>query len=124
MRPLLVLHEDGADHAVADSREAIAQEFGLTPEDRMERLPSGRVTTLQNRVGWATTYLFRTGLLDRPQRAHYRITDRGREVLAENPERVDLGVLRQFDELHEFIGGHAASSGTAEVPEAATEPTG
>jgi restriction system protein len=104
MRPLLVLHEDGDQHAVADSRESLAQQFELTPEEREERLPSGRVTTLQNRVGWATTYLFRTGLLERPRRAHYRITERGREVLAQNPDHIDLKVLGQFQELHDFVG--------------------
>jgi restriction system protein len=123
MRPLLVLHEDGKQHAVGDSREAIATLFELTPEDRAERLPSGRVTTLQNRVGWATTYLFRTGLLERPRRAHYRITERGRQVLAENEERVDLSVLRQFDELQELIGGGPAGPETDKTVVAA-EPTG
>jgi restriction system protein len=123
MRPLLVLHEDGAEHAVADIREQIAQQFELSDEDRAERLPSGRVTTLQNRVGWATTYLFRTGLLERPRRAHYRITQRGREVLAASPERVDLGVLRQFPELDEFVGRQSAGGEPVTVPEDVA-PTG
>lgn len=32
----------------------------------------------------------------------YAITDRGHEVLAANPERVDLGVLSQFPEFAQF----------------------
>ena len=32
----------------------------------------------------------------------YTITDRGGDVLAANPERIDLGVLSQFPEFHEF----------------------
>ena len=32
----------------------------------------------------------------------YRITPRGHEILAQNPIRVDLKVLSQFEELHEF----------------------
>jgi restriction system protein len=124
MRPLLVIHEDGAEHAVADVREQVAQLFELTPEDRAERLPSGRVTTLQNRVGWATTYLFRTGLLERPKRAHYRITARGRQVLAENPERVDKRVLGQFPELEEFIGSRNGADELARPMPEEAEPTG
>jgi restriction system protein len=124
MRPLLVLHEDGEEHEIADSREKIANQFELTSEDRAERLPSGRVTTLQNRVGWAATYLFRTGLLERPRRAHYRITDRGRKVLAENAERIDLRVLGQFEELHEFRALRSESSGADEHTSAAAKPTG
>jgi restriction system protein len=80
----------------------LAQSFSLSQADLDEQIPSGRVTIFQNRVGWAATYLYRTKLIDRPQRAVYRITDRGRRVLAENPDRVDLRVLSQFDELAEF----------------------
>jgi restriction system protein len=102
MRPLLAAHEDGVEHEIAATRALLADEFALSDVDRSERIPSGRVTTLQNRVGWAATYLFRAGLLERPRRAHYRITDRGREMLAEHPQRIDLGVLKQFDEFEEF----------------------
>lgn len=102
MRPLLAAHEDGVEHNIATVRDGLAEEFSLSADDLAERIPSGRVTTLQNRVGWAVTYLFRCGLLERPRRAHYRITERGRSVLQENPERVDLEVLKQFDEFHEF----------------------
>lgn len=102
MRPLLAMHADGAEHEIAATRMELADEFGLSEEDRVERIPSGRVTTLQNRVGWAATYLFRAGLLERPRRAHYKITLRGEEMLGAHPERIDLGVLKQFEEFHEF----------------------
>lgn len=102
MRPLLECHADGAEHEIAATRAQIADYFALSPEDRNERIPSGRVTTLQNRVGWAATYLFRAGLMERPRRAHYRITERGRQVLAANPERVDLSVLSEFEEFVDF----------------------
>jgi restriction system protein len=102
MRPLLALTEDGAQHQIADLREAVADEFDLSTEERAERIPNGRVTTLQNRIGWAATYLYRCGLLERPKRAHYRITKRGRQVLSDNPSRVDLNVLGQFEEFQEF----------------------
>src|SRR4029077_644976 len=108
MRPLLAAHEDGAEHKIALTRELLADQFALSEEDRTERIPSGRVTTLQNRVGWAATYLFRTGLLSRPRRAHYRITERGQEMLTEHTERIDLAVLRQFPELKEFRQGSSS----------------
>ena len=73
-------------------------EFSLTGEDLAEELPSGRAKTFYNRVGWATTHLYRTGLLTRPRRAVYAISERGLQVLATNPERVDLHVLAQFPE--------------------------
>ena len=102
MRPLLALVADGAEQPVAALRGALAEQFALTPEELDEELPSGRAKTFANRVGWATTYLYRCGLLDRTSRSVYRITDRGTGVLESHPDRVDLSVLSQFEEFHEF----------------------
>lgn len=102
MRPLLASLEGGDERTITALRGGLAEEFSLGEEDLAELIPSGRVTTFQNRVGWAATYLYRTKLIDRPRRAVYRITDRGRRVLAANPTRIDLKVLAQFPELAEF----------------------
>jgi len=102
MRPLLEILSDDGDHSIRSLRQALASHFSLTEADIEERIPSGRVTTFQNRVGWATTYLFRAGLIERPRRAVYRVTKRGHEVLEANPRRVDLGVLSQFEQFEEF----------------------
>jgi restriction system protein len=102
MRPLLEVLNDDRDHQVKTIRADLAGRFSLSQADIEEMLPSGRVTTFQNRVGWATTYLYRSMLIERPTRATYRISDRGRQVLAENPDRVDLKVLSQFVEFHDF----------------------
>lgn len=104
MRPLLDRFADGDEHHIAAVRDALADDFDLSEDDRADRVPTGRVTKLQNRVSWAATYLYRCGLLERPRRAHYRITGRGREVLAAHPDRVDLDVLSHFEEFHEFRG--------------------
>jgi Mrr N-terminal domain len=56
-RPVLGLMEDGDDWTSSSIREAVINQFQLTPEDIEERLPSGRDTALRNRVGWALTYL-------------------------------------------------------------------
>jgi restriction system protein len=102
MRPLLQQYAGGDEKQIADARAELASEFELSEEDLAERLPSGLARTFDNRVGWAATYLHRTGLLARPRRSVYLITDRGREVLAANPDRIDLSVLSQFPEFHEF----------------------
>lgn len=60
MRPLLVILEDGEDHSIKAIRDELAVRFGLSAADIEELIPSGRVTTFQNRVGWAATYLYRT----------------------------------------------------------------
>ncbi len=113
MRPLLDAYSDGAEHPIAEVRERLGSAFELTEEELAERLPSGTAKTFSNRVGWATTYLYRTGLLERPRRSVYRITDRGRQILTANPERVDLSVLSHFPEFDQFRSGTGRRKRTA-----------
>lgn len=105
MRPVLELLSDDDEHAVKAIQRALAERFSLSREDTEQMLPGGTGKLFANRVGWATTYLYQTKLIDRPRRAVYRITDRGRQVLSQNPDRVDLKVLAQFEELREFRHG-------------------
>jgi restriction system protein len=126
MRPLLEEYASGEERQIAEVRAALAAKFGLTEEELAERLPSGLARTFDNRVGWAATYLYRVGLLARPRRSVYAITTRGRDVLAENPDRVDLGVLSQFPEFAEFrkASTRKRRRGTAAVmPEAVVTET-
>jgi restriction system protein len=99
-------------------RETLAVKFALSPEDLAQLLPSGRQTTFANRVGWAASYLKQAGLLEFPSRAVYRITERGKDVLAESPERVDLEYLRRFPEFNEF-----RFPAETERPETSTAPS-
>ena len=46
-------------------------EFGLSDEDSAELLPSGRQTKLYNRIIWALFYMYKSGLLERPQHGLY-----------------------------------------------------
>lgn len=121
MRPLLVELEGGGDRTIAAIRADLAERFSLSQGDVDERIPSGRVTTFQNRVGWAATYLYRAKLIDRPKRAVYRITERGRRVLEQNPDRVDLKVLSRFEEFEEFRQAKTSSTGGVEIPSTAGE---
>lgn len=94
--------------------------FELTEDELAERIPSGQLT-FNNRVGWATTYLRQCGLLEQPRRGVNVITERGRQVLAANPERIDLGVLSQFPELAEFRRARGTRRGRAVAPPSVTE---
>lgn len=101
MRPVLQTTADGHLWTNKEILETVANECGLTQEDRAERLVSGQ-TRLQNRIAWAIIYLSRAGALRRERRGISEITDRGRLLLTENPDRIDIGVLDQFPEFQEF----------------------
>jgi restriction system protein len=123
MRPMLAMLADDEDHTVKEVRERLADHFALTQEELEAMLPSGRAKMFANRVGWATTYLYQTKLLERPKRSVYRISPRGHEVLAQNPTRVDLRILAQFDELHEFRA-KAPTTGSKPTTDVESEPSG
>jgi len=104
MLPILQIAGDGQEHTSAEASERMIQQFKLSEGDLRELLPSGRQSKYANRIGWATTYLRKTKLLEGTGRGRFRITERGRAVLSDNPSRVDLKYLSRFPELASFRG--------------------
>lgn len=102
MRPLLEAHADGKEHINRDLVSQIAEQFGLSDEERRELLPSGVSRVFDNRIGWAKSHITQAGMLIAPRRAISMITDRGREALRIQPERIDLRVLNGYEEYREF----------------------
>ncbi|WP_088893324.1 restriction endonuclease [Leptolyngbya ohadii] len=127
MLPLLKLAaEDGQVHHIAELREKLAQRLNITPEQRAIKSPSGRQSIFDNRVGWANTYLRKAGLLSRPKRGCVQITQRGRDLLAENPPAIDDLYLQRFDEFREFkersISEQSFSTPQDDAPSPTTTP--
>ncbi len=102
MLPLMEVAIDGQEHRMSEAVNLLAERFGLTPVERDMMLPSGRQTTIANRIGWSKTYLAKAGLLDGEKRGVFRITDRGREVMQRRPSRIDVPFLKQFPGFEEF----------------------
>jgi restriction system protein len=102
MLPFLKCVADGKEHTMREIINGLANAFNLNETERRELLPSGKQPIFDNRVGWASTYLKKAGVVETPKRALYRITDRGQGVLKRNPKRVDNKFLEQFPEFKEF----------------------
>lgn len=102
MLPLLKYCADGMEHTKRDALPALAQSFQLTELEMAELLPTGRQGKFDNRVGWAKSYLKQAVLLEITGRGVFRITERGRSVLAENPMRIDMKYLERFPEYQAF----------------------
>ncbi|MAO14472.1 restriction endonuclease [Marinobacter vinifirmus] len=102
MRPVLLAVSDGAAKSLGDVREAVKDHFGLSEQERKELLPSGNQTVINNRVGWARTYLNKAGLLTIPERGMVQITERGQNALQQGPDRISVAWLKQFPEFHDF----------------------
>lgn len=102
MRPVLVAIEGDEPKSHAQIRDAVAKALNVSDEDRQIMLPSGTQEVFTNRVAWAVTHLAQAGLVVRPERGRHLLSERGKQVLQEHPDRVDLRVLEQFPEWQEF----------------------
>ena len=94
---------DNNEHSLRETIDHLVNYFNLTQEERQEMLPSGGQTIFDNRVGWAKTHLLKAGLLESPRRSIFKITQRGKQVLGQNPSHINMNLLRQFPEYLDFI---------------------
>lgn len=101
MLPLLKLLGDNKEHSLRESIEHICKVLDLGESEKRKLLSSGQ-PVIDNRVGWARTYMKKAGLLEYTRRAHFRITDRGLHVLKNPPSKITLKYLLQFPEFVEF----------------------
>ncbi|WP_201764141.1 winged helix-turn-helix domain-containing protein [Alkalidesulfovibrio alkalitolerans] len=100
--PLLRYLGDGEIRSNAEIYAEMAKHFSLSEDDLRVLLPSGRQPIFKNRVAWAKAFLKQARILESPARGNYVITKRGKEVLAENVQRLTNKYLCRFDEFVEF----------------------
>lgn len=93
MAPCLRVLSDGEVHRTRPIVEGAADLLGVTQEQREILIPSGQEQWV-NRGNWALSYLARSGAAERPSRGRYRITDVGRQLLAEHPDGITEKHLR------------------------------
>ena len=65
-------------------------------------MPSGKEPRFDNRVRWSLLYLRRAGLLESKRRGYFIITNKGLDVLKENPQKININFLMKFPGFSEF----------------------
>jgi restriction system protein len=104
MLPYLEGLRDGQEHNIQDIISQLASHFHLTEDERYQRSSNSPNYVFNNRIGWAKTYLKKSKLLENPRRGIVKISERGLQVLADNPPRIDFRYLSRFSEFVEFYG--------------------
>ncbi len=107
MLPLVKVLGDGQERTMREVTDLLAESFHLTDQEREQLLPSGQQSLFNNRVGWAKSHLKAAGLLENPIRGRVRISDLGRQVLAEKPPAINMKFLKRFPAYCDFIGKSA-----------------
>lgn len=82
--------------------KALADELGLSEEDRNSVYSHSGTPVFNGGVRWAIVYLTQAGLLERVGRGRFRITHRGSGVLASDPPILNIKYLEQFAEFRDF----------------------
>lgn len=65
-----------------DLRIPLAKHFNLTEEEMNAWYPSGNGEIFLDRISWALSYLFIAGLVEKPQRGDYKISEKGLTMLS------------------------------------------
>ena len=102
MLPLLEQLSDQKEHELQELIKTLSDKFNLTDEERNELLPSGNQEVINNRVGWARTYLKKANLLTSPRRATFKITEQGIQVLNKKPTKIDVKFLQGLDNFKKW----------------------
>ena len=98
----LTLRLATTERRVKDAVGIISDELKLSDDDRKATIPSGSTSLISSRVAWAITYLVQAGLLERPRRGHFVITDNGKAVLEKDIGKLNLQYLKTIPEFVEF----------------------
>jgi len=122
MLPVLQIAAEG-ETKVAIVADIIADDLGMTPEERETMLPSGKQRLLHNRIHWAKFYMSKAGLIDTPKRGFFIASDSGRKLLASSPQRIDNETLKNIPEFLAFYRSNGSHTPTNEnlLTKAATD---
>lgn len=116
MDPVLQVYAEHKDRSlkVIEIIEPVADLLHLTDSNKTEMLHSGRQSIIQNRIHWACFYIFQAGLLQRPVRGKYQITEEGLKVVQEG-HQIDNTFLKKYSSFMEFIQRSKTENTTSEM---------
>ena len=86
----------------------LAEKFKLTNEELERKYDSGNGKIFLDRISWALSYMFNSGLVEKPQRGVFKISDLGVRML-ETPEKIEPYIHDQMQlrkQLHKKSEQH------------------
>lgn len=90
------------EYTTKEYREIVANKLNISIEERKKTLESGG-NVYNTTLNWTVVYLKKAKLLETTKRGVIKITQRGLDLLATNPEKIDNETLKKYHEFNEFI---------------------
>lgn len=123
MLPLLKYISDGQIYNTQDAISFLANKLNLNEEDLNEWLPSKKQKTFHNRVYWAKAHLKMAGVLENIGKGQFKITNRGIQILKENPVSINVKYLtNKFEDYKNLITGYRKKGIDKNPSSGKTEP--
>lgn len=98
--PFLLMLKDG-EISSKDMKKKLIAYFNLTEDDVVLTTKGGNTTQVNDRIGWCRQYFRRALFIDIPQRGIWKLTDRGKEYLA-NHDSLTINNLLDYKEFSEY----------------------
>lgn len=102
MFPLLQFAKDGNEHSVEDAEKYLAKFFDLSEKERKKPKLSGSEPLFLNRLRWARLFLKKAGLVVDPKISYYQITEKGKQVLEEKVDKLNVKYLLKYNEFKKW----------------------
>jgi len=109
--PAIQFFADCKPHKISEVFATLAGQFNLTEKERNELLPSGTQRRWHNRANWACYDLFRAGLLDRPKKGLYAISELGKKIAEQKLKTIDRDFLMQYPQFAQFVQASGTKKG-------------
>lgn len=90
------------EYKTKEYKEIVANRLNISIEERKKTSESGG-NIYNTTLSWTIFYLKKAKLIEKVQRGVIKITQRGLDLLATNPEKIDNESLKKYPEFNEFI---------------------
>ena len=97
MLPILSKMKDEKIYDSTMIRNIVVEHFGITGEEKQVKTPNGKQLLYYNRIAWSISYLRTGGLIESPERGKYKISELGKKVLSNPPEKITIRFLKDLN---------------------------
>lgn len=102
MLPLLkLMHADDITYSLKEAYTRLIHELNCSEKEINETMEDGR-NVIFYRLQWTKTYLKKAGLIEYPERAHFKLSDLGRSLNLNELNQIDRKYLSKFDSFNQF----------------------
>lgn len=97
MLPILSKMKDEKIYDSTMIRNIVVEHFGITEEEKQVKTPNGKQLLYYNRIAWSISYLRTGGLIVSHERGKYKISELGKKVLNNPPEKITIRFLKELN---------------------------